>query len=83
MPIYTLIPDEHDYDPMAIEADNPAQLLSLVHRLGWNAAQVLKDGEYVFTVSLNPKGFWSILPALPEVEEQWQKDVQNEISSPS
>jgi hypothetical protein len=65
MPVYTLIADEHDFEPEEIIAADAAQLLCAVHGFGWNRARVLQDGVYVFTVSLNPEGFWSILPDLP------------------
>lgn len=65
MPIYTLISDEHGFDPEEIEADDASQLLGLIHRFGWNSARVLQDGEHAFTVSLNPQGFWSIVQGLP------------------
>jgi hypothetical protein len=49
-----------------IDAVDGGQLLGMVHRFGWNAARVFQDGKFVFTVVLNPKGFWSIMPDLPE-----------------
>ncbi len=68
MPTYTLVPDEHDYEPVEMEADSPRQVLGMVHRQGWNAARVLQDGEYAFTISLNPQGFWSIVQGLPDAD---------------
>lgn len=69
MPVYTLIPDEHDFEPEEIEAADAAQLLTSIHGFGWNRARVLRDGTFAFTVSMNPQGFWSILPGLPEGHE--------------
>lgn len=69
MPVYTLIPDEHDFDLEEIAAADAAALLAKIHGFGWNAARVLQDGKFVFTLSRNPKGFWSILPGLPDGDE--------------
>lgn len=66
MPVYTLIPGEHDFDVEEIVAADAARLLEEIHGFGWNAAQVLQDGKFVFMVSRNVKGFWSILPGLPD-----------------
>lgn len=65
MPIYTFIPDEHDFEPEQVEADGPKDLLTKVYGYGWNKARVLQDGEFVFTVSRNSDGVWAILPGLP------------------
>lgn len=65
MPIYTFIPDEHDFEPERIEAGGPQDLLSKVYGYGWNKARVLQDDEFVFIVSCNTQGVWSILPSLP------------------
>lgn len=69
MPLYNLIPDEHDFEPEEIEAADAATLLAEIHGFGWNAARVMQDGKFVFTLSRNPRGFWSILPGLPEHNE--------------
>jgi hypothetical protein len=66
VPVYTLIPDEHDFEPEVIAAPNAAQLLSEVYGFGWNSARVLQDDQFVFTLQRDPHGFWSILPRLPE-----------------
>lgn len=66
MPRYTLIPDEHEFDQVEIVAADAGRLLAMIHRVGWNAARVLQDGRYIFTVALNPKGYWAVLPGLPE-----------------
>lgn len=57
MPVYTLIPEEHDFEPEDIEAGDARQLLAKVHEFGWNKARVPQDGHYVFTVAMNPTGF--------------------------
>lgn len=67
MPVYTLIPDEHDFEAAEIVAEDAAQLLTGIYGLGWNAARVLENGKFAFTLSRNTKGFWSILPGLPEL----------------
>ena len=72
MPTYTLIPDEHDFEPEELVADGPAELLSKVYSYGWNAARVLGDGTYLFTVSRSSRGVWSILPGLPALSERQQ-----------
>jgi hypothetical protein len=54
MPVYTLISDEHGFEPEEVVAADARQLLGLIHRFGWNSARVLQDGEHVFTLSLNP-----------------------------
>lgn len=69
MPLYTLIPDEHDFEPEEIVAADAAALLGEIHSFGWNAARVLKHGKFVFTLSRSTKGFWSILPGLPKHNE--------------
>lgn len=69
MPTYTLIPDEHDYEAEELIADGPGQLLAMVYRYGWNAARVLQDGRYIFTVALDSNGVWSILPGLPDSDD--------------
>ena len=66
MPTYTLIPDEHDFDPEELVADGPGDLLARVYGFGWNRARVLQDGRFVFTVAQSLEGVWSILPGLSE-----------------
>lgn len=64
MPTYTLVPDEHDFEPEEFTAEGPAQLLEMVYGCGWNAARVLQDGMFVFVVARSASGVWSILPGL-------------------
>lgn len=66
MPTYTLIPLEHDFEPEELVAGGPAQLLNKIYGYGWNSAQVLQDGEFVFVVSCSAAGVWSIMPGLPD-----------------
>lgn len=60
MPHFTLIPSEHDFEPEEFVAEDPGQALGLIHRLGWNAADLQQDGEYLYSLALNPEGVWSI-----------------------
>lgn len=69
MPTYTLVPDEHDYEPEELIADDPRDLLNKVYGYGWNAARVLQDGTFIFTVCRNVDGVWAILPVLPDAEK--------------
>jgi hypothetical protein len=66
MPIYSLIPDEHDFEPEELIADGPRELLNEIYGQGWNKARVLQDGHFVFTVARNAGGVWAILPGLPD-----------------
>ena len=66
MPVYMLIPDEHDFEAEELIAADAAQLLASIHGFGWNRARVMQDGEYVFNVARSPQSVWSILPALPD-----------------
>lgn len=63
---YTLIPDEHDFEPEELTAENPSDLLNKVYGYGWNKARVLLDGQFMFTLARSPAGAWTILPGLPE-----------------
>jgi len=65
MPTYTLLPDEHDFEPEEFEATGPEHLLEMVYGQGWNSARVLQDGTFIFTVARSPSGVWSIMPGLP------------------
>jgi hypothetical protein len=69
VPVYTLIPDEHDFEPEEFVAADAARLLEEIHGLGWNAALVLQDGNFAFTLPRSSKGVWSILPSLPDAPE--------------
>lgn len=60
MPIFILVSREHDFEREQFVARDSSDLLARVHRLGWNAADVERDGEYQFSVSLNSSGVWSI-----------------------
>lgn len=62
MPRFTLIPSDQDRDDQNQEfiADDPGQLLGVIHRLGWRGADVEKDGTYLYSLSLNREGVWSI-----------------------
>lgn len=68
MPTYLLVPDEHDFEPKEMIADDARQLLATVYGQGWNSARVLMDGKFVFTVARSVNGMWSILPGLPECD---------------
>lgn len=70
MPVYTLIPDEHDFEPEEISAADASTLLAGIHDFGWNAAGVFQDGRFVFTLARNTSGFWTILPGLPESDTE-------------
>ena len=70
MPTYTLVPEEHDYEPEELIAESPKALLGGVYDAGWNRARVLQDGRYIFTLSRDVSGAWAILPGLPEADGQ-------------
>lgn len=61
MPRFTIISSDGTLAPEEFVAGDSGQVLGLVHRLGWNAADVNKDGEYLFSLSLNREGVWSII----------------------
>jgi len=60
MPRFTVISPDVTLAPEEFVARDSAQVLGLVHRLGWSSADVEKDGEYLFSLALNDRGVWSI-----------------------
>lgn len=66
MPLFTVTPRLHGPASKSIErpeqfvAHDSGQVLGMVHRLGWDAADVEQDGKYLFSVALNRDGVWSI-----------------------
>lgn len=60
MPLFSLIPLEDGFKPLDFTADGNSQVLNMIHRSGWTGADVLCDGEYVYSVALSDQGFWSI-----------------------
>lgn len=69
MPTYTLVPDEHDFEPEEFAAEGPAHLLEMVYECGWNSARVLQDGKFAFVVARSVSGIWSILPGLADTDK--------------
>jgi hypothetical protein len=61
MPRFTVISPDAGIEPEEFVAGDSGQVLGLVHRLGWHAADVRQDGEYLFSISLNNEGVWSII----------------------
>lgn len=60
MPVFTLISREHRFEPERFVAQDSGQVLGMIHRLGWNSADVRRDDQYLFSVALNRYGVWSI-----------------------
>jgi hypothetical protein len=60
MPIYQVLPTDRSCSPSEIVASSPAAVLNLVQRLACHEADVLRDGDYSFSVRLGDNGLWRI-----------------------
>ena len=60
MPLFTLTSTDLRLEPVEFRAQDAGQVLGRIDGLGWNAADVHSDGEYLYSLRINPKGVWSI-----------------------
>jgi hypothetical protein len=60
MPRFTILPKDESISSMELVSDDSASVLHLIGRLPCNAADVLQDGEYAFSLRQAQGGFWEI-----------------------
>lgn len=60
MPLFQIQPTDQPFPTAEIIASDAARVFTIVQRLDCQAADVLRDGEYAFSILLNPTGMWSI-----------------------
>lgn len=70
MPRFKILPVDPSCSPMELVAPNPAGVLPVVHRLECHEADVLREGEYCFSVRHGDNGFWSIFQRQPVMDDR-------------
>lgn len=68
MPIFRVLPRGHEVAAQAFVAGDSGQILNMVHRPGWDVADVRQDGQYLCSVALDRDGVWLITRERPEME---------------
>lgn len=60
MSLFTLTSDDLALTPHEFVANDAGQVLCIIHRLGWRAADIRQDGRYLYSLSLSEDGVWSL-----------------------
>lgn len=60
MPRFQIKPIDQSVPTAEIIVPDAARVLAVVERLSCQSADVLRDGEYAFSIQLNSTGMWSI-----------------------
>lgn len=61
MPRFVIKPTDRDFLSTELIARDPSGALYLMERLGYSEADVFEDGQYKFSLRLNPGAVWLIL----------------------
>lgn len=64
---FTIVPADVARPQATIDAPDPGQVLHIVQKLDCGEADIFRDGEYFFSVSLQSGGLWSIYQRTPRV----------------
>jgi hypothetical protein len=65
MPRFQIVPTDQSFPATEIVAPDAAGVLTVVQRLERRSADVMRDGEYCFTVELGLNGMWCITQTQP------------------
>ena len=65
---FRILPTDASYSSADIITSNTADVLATVQRLECKEADVLRDGEYFFSVRISENGAWSIFRRNPGEE---------------
>lgn len=60
MPRFQICPTDQSHSSAEVVTPDAGAVLGLVHRLDCKEADVFRDGDYCFSVSLSKNGLWSI-----------------------
>lgn len=60
MPRFTIVPTDQRYSSGEVIAEDASAALSIVNQLDCQEADVLEDGNYLFSVRLSETGMWTI-----------------------
>lgn len=61
MHVFTILPSDPSCPPTQVEADHAGTVLKLIQQCECHHADVFRDGEYFFSISLDDQGVWSIV----------------------
>jgi hypothetical protein len=65
MPRFQIFPIDQSSSPIELVAPEAAGVLPLLQRLTCRDADVMRDGEYCFSVQLDENGLWCIYQRQP------------------
>lgn len=57
---FLIIPIDPAYPTIDIFADDPSPILHVIERMNCGVADVVRNGDYVFTLRLDGSGMWTI-----------------------
>lgn len=57
---FQIIPTDRSFAPMEVAAHDGAGVMGIVSRLACKEADVLRDGEYCFSLQLGDNGVWCV-----------------------